>query len=132
MSLIYNKIERGNPSNANAPKLWYTVLKSMGMIKEKEVAKMLADETTLNAKEAEMAVSQLLKVVTNLLLGGNTVQLGSLGSFRLTAKSEGAASKEKVSTTQIKKLSVRFTESAELKDAVKKATFKDTATLTGK
>jgi predicted histone-like DNA-binding protein len=132
MSLIYNRIERGNPSNANAPKLWYPVLRSMGMIKEKEVAKMLADETTLNAKEAEMAVSQLLKVVTNLLLNGNTVQLGSLGSFRLTAKSEGAASKEKVSTTQIKKLSVRFTESAELKDAVKKATFKDAATLTGK
>ncbi|MDR2126067.1 MAG: HU family DNA-binding protein [Prevotellaceae bacterium] len=132
MSLIYNKIERGNPSDANAAKLWYPVLKSMGMVKEKEVAKLLADETTLNAKEAEMAVAQLLKVVTNLLLSGNTVQLGGLGSFRLTAKSEGVDTKEKVSAAQIKKLSVRFTESAELKDAVKKATFRDAATLTGK
>ncbi|MDR2064235.1 MAG: HU family DNA-binding protein [Prevotellaceae bacterium] len=126
--LIYNKIERGNPSAANAPKL-YPVLKSTGMVKEKEVSKMLSEETTLNAKESEMAVSQQLKVVTNLLLNGNTVQLGGLGSFRLTAKCEGAESK--VSTAQIKKLSVRFTESAELKDAVKKATFKDAATLTG-
>jgi predicted histone-like DNA-binding protein len=132
MSLIYNKIERGNPSDANAPKLWYPVLRSMGMVKEKEVAKMLADETTLNAKEAEMAVSQLLKVVTTLLLNGNTVQLGSLGSFRLTAQTEGVATEATVTASQIKKLKVRFTESDDLKDAIKKATFKDAATLTGK
>ncbi|MDR1553937.1 MAG: HU family DNA-binding protein, partial [Prevotellaceae bacterium] len=89
MPIFYNKMERGNPGNPDAPKKWYPVLKSTGMIKEREVAKLLAEETTLNPKEAEMAVSQLLKVVTNLLLNGNTVQLGNLGSFRITATTEG-------------------------------------------
>ncbi|MDR2293544.1 MAG: DNA-binding protein [Prevotellaceae bacterium] len=42
---IFNKIERKNPSNANAPELWYSVLKSMGLVKEKEVAKLPSDET---------------------------------------------------------------------------------------
>ncbi len=54
------------------------------MVREKEVAKLLADETTLNPKEAEFAIAQLQKVVINLLLNGNTVQLGDLGGFRIT------------------------------------------------
>jgi predicted histone-like DNA-binding protein len=132
MAIFYNKVERSNPNDASAPKKWYPVLKSTGMIKEREVAKLLAEETTLNPKEAEMAVSQLLKVVTTLLLNGNTVQLGSLGSFRVTATTEGAATAEEVTAANIKKLNLRFSESEELKDMLKKATFKDAATLTGK
>jgi predicted histone-like DNA-binding protein len=129
MPLFYNKVEHGNPSNPAAPKQWYPVLKSTGLVKEREVAKLLADETTLNSKEAEMAVAQLLKVVTNLLLNGSTVQLGSLGSFRLTANSEGSATKEEVTASKVNKLNVRFSASEELKDAMKKATFKDAASL---
>jgi predicted histone-like DNA-binding protein len=102
------------------------------MVKEREVAKLLADETTLNAKEAEMAVSQLLKVVSTLLLNGNTVQLGSLGSFRVTAATEGSDTEEEVTAAKIKKLNLRFTESEELKDMLKKASFKDAATLQSK
>jgi predicted histone-like DNA-binding protein len=132
MSILFNKVERGNPSNASAPKLWYPVLKSTGLVKEKEVAKLLADETTLNPKEAEMAVSQLMKVVANLLLNGKTVQLGSLGSFRATAHSEGAATEAEVSANQIKNLNVRFTVSEELKEAIKKATFKEVSSLLNK
>jgi predicted histone-like DNA-binding protein len=102
------------------------------MVKEREVAKLLADETTLNAKEAEMAVSQLLKVVTTLLLNGSTVQLGSLGSFRVTATTEGADTEVAVTAANIKKINVRFSESEDLKKLLEKATFKDTATLTNK
>jgi nucleoid DNA-binding protein len=50
-----------------------------GLVKEKEVAKLLSDETTLNPKEAEMTLYQLLKVIIRLLLDGHTVQLGELG-----------------------------------------------------
>jgi predicted histone-like DNA-binding protein len=132
MPLFYNKIERGNPSNLSAPKLWYSVLKSTGLVKEKEVSKLMSEETTLNPKEAEMAVYQLLKVVIRLLLEGHTVQLGSLGSFRLTAHSVGAATEAEVTASKIEKLIVRFTSSEELKDAIKKATFVDAATMSNK
>ena len=129
MPIFYNKTERGNPSNLAAPKRWYPVLKSTGLIKEREVAKLLSDETTLNHKEAEMAVSQLLKVVTNLLLGGSTVQLGTLGSFRLTASTEASNTEAEVTGAKIKKVNVRFTESVDLKNALAKATFKDAKTM---
>ena len=132
MAIFYNKTERGNPSNLAAPKKWYPVLKSTGLIKEREVAKLLADETTLNPKEAEMAVSQLLKVVTNLLLNGNTVQLGSLGSFRLTASTEASNTADEVTGAKIKKANVRFSESKELKDLLAKASFRDASSLSKK
>jgi predicted histone-like DNA-binding protein len=132
MALLFNKTERGNPSNPNAPKKWYPTLKSVKMVKEKEVAKKLADETTLNPKEAEMAVAQMEKVVTDLLLEGHTVQLGSLGSFRLTLSAEGSDTEAEVTVSKIKRINVRFTESEELKAAIKKATFVDISTLSSK
>ena len=132
MPIFYNKTERGNPSNPADPKRWYPVLKSTGLIKEREVAKLLADETTLNPKEAEMSISQLLKVVTQLLLNGNTVQLGSLGSFRLTAKTEASNTEAEVTGIKIKKVNVRFTESTDLKNTLTKATFKDAGSMSKK
>ena len=132
MPIFFNKTERGNPGNPAAAKRWYPVLKSTGLVKEREVARLLADETTLNAKEAEMAVSQLLKVVTNLLMSGSTVQLGSLGSFRLTASTEGSDTEAEVTGAKIKKVNVRFSESADLKNTLAKASFKDAATMSKK
>jgi predicted histone-like DNA-binding protein len=123
MSILYNKVERGNPANPGVPKLWYPVLKSTGLVREKEVAKRIADETTLNPKEAEFAVAQLYKVLTDYLLNGKTVQLGELGSFRLTVKSEGAVTEAEVTATQIKHVNIRFAASETLKEALKKATF---------
>ena len=129
MPIFFNKTERGNPGNPDAPKRWYPVIKSTGLVKECEIARLLADETTLNPKEAEMAVSQLLKVTVTLLLNGSTVQLGSPGSFRLTASSESSDTEGEVTASKIKKANVRFTESADLKAALSKATFRDAATM---
>jgi predicted histone-like DNA-binding protein len=99
------------------------------MVKEKQLAKLLADETTLNPKEAEMAMYQLLKVVVNLLLEGHTVQLGELGSFRLTARSEGAETEAEVNANRIKSVQVHFTSSEALREQIKKAVFKDATSL---
>ena len=132
MPVLYNKVERITPGKPDAPKKFYPVLKSTGMIKEKEVARRLADETTLNPKEAEMAVAQLMKVVVAGLLNGETVQLGDLGSFRLTASTEGSQTKEEVTASKIKTVNIRFTASQELKTALKKAKFIEAATLTNK
>ncbi|MDR3245151.1 MAG: hypothetical protein LBT50_01810 [Prevotellaceae bacterium] len=35
MPIFYNKIQRSNPSDKTAPKLWHLILKSTGLVKEK-------------------------------------------------------------------------------------------------
>ncbi len=89
MPLFYNKVQRVNPRDPKGARKWYPILKSVGQVDEHDVAKMLSDETTLNPKEAEMAVYQLEKVVSRMLLDGHTVQLGDLGTFNLTITAEG-------------------------------------------
>jgi predicted histone-like DNA-binding protein len=129
MALFYKKVQRGNPANPSAPKLWYAVLKSVGLVKEKQVAKLLADETTLNPKEAEMTLYQLFKVILRLLLDGHTVQLGELGSFRLIARSESSATEEEVNPSKIKGIHIHFFPSKELREEIAKATFKDVSSM---
>ncbi|MDR1129708.1 MAG: HU family DNA-binding protein [Prevotellaceae bacterium] len=129
MSLFFKKVLRGNPSNPTAPKKWYPILKSIGLVKEREVAKLLADETTLNPKEAEMTLFQLLKVIVRLLLDGHTVQLGELGSFRLTARGEGSDTEEEVNAGKIKSVHLHFTPSDELRKEINDATFRDISTI---
>ena len=108
MPLFYNKVQRVNPRDPKGARKWYAILKSVGQVDEHEVAKLVSDETTLNPKEAEMAVYQLEKVMERLLLDGHTVQLGELGSFSLTITSEACRGEKEVTPDKIKKLNLRF------------------------
>ena len=52
MLILYNKAARKNLSKPKEAAKWYPVLRSTGMLKEREVPKLIADKTTLNPKEA--------------------------------------------------------------------------------
>ena len=123
MSIFYRKVEKKNMKDPNGPKLWYPVLRSIGLVKEKEVAKFIADETTINRKEAEMSLFQFEKVLLKETMDGRTVQLGEIGSFRLTIHAVGSKTKEEVTTDKIKKITLRFTPSAYVKETLQKAHF---------
>ena len=133
MAIFYNKIQRRNPSlKKDETKLWYPVLRRVDQVKEKEVAKQIADETTLNPKEAEMAVAQLKKVLINALTNGNSVQLGDWGSFYLSISSKGSEKEDDVSSDNVKKINIRFKPGKEFKEAIEKAQFRDAEALTEK
>jgi len=131
MAIFFNRIERALPRNP-AVKKWYAVLKRISLVKEKQVAKYIADETTLNPKEAEMALSLLEKVLLRELLAGNSVQLGDWGSFCLTCNSAAHDIREEVTGNSIRKLNVRFSPGKSLKDALKKAQFVAAESMTTK
>lgn len=130
MTLLYKKIQKGNPSKPEEPKKWYISVKSLGQISEKDVAKEIADETTLNPKEAEMAISQFQKVLLRYLLNGYTVQLGDWGSFRLTVSSIGTDTEKEAVPTNVKSVNLRFQPGKEVKVAINGANFKQASDLT--
>jgi predicted histone-like DNA-binding protein len=131
MPIFFKKVQKVNPRDPNGPRLWYPVVKSAKLVREKELAVLLAKGTTLNPKEAEMAVYQLFDSIKTLLSTNHTVQLGDLGSFRTTAETEGSATAEEVDASKIKKLRVRFVESNELKHEMQKADLVDLESLLG-
>jgi Bacterial DNA-binding protein. len=109
MSILFNKVQKRNPMDPSAAKKWYPVLKRIKQVKEKEVAKQIADETTLNPKEAEMALSQLEKVLLSNLLASNSVQLGDWGSIHIKCNGKPGDTKDEVTAKNIVKLNVRVT-----------------------
>ena len=121
MPVVLNKIERMNP--LTKVKKWYVVLKTVSQVKENAVARQISDETTLNRKEAEMALAQLEKVLIVNLLESHSVQLGDWGSFHLTCNSEGKAAIEDLSARSVKGLNIRFKPGKVLSEALKKASF---------
>ena len=123
MPILLNKVERANPLNKTASKKWYATVKTLTQISENVVAKQIAEETTLNPKEAEMSIAQFKKVLINSLLSSSSVQLGDFGSFYLTCNSEGYDTKEEVHAGAVKGLNIRFLPGKELKEAINKAHF---------
>ena len=124
MAVFFNTVERVNPADPKGKKKWYPVIKSVKQVGGREVANIIAEETTLNHKEAEMALSQFGKAMKRLLLDGYTVQLEEWGSFRLTCNGSGAEKKEAVNVQNIKGVNVRFAPSKDLKQGIDKAEFK--------
>ena len=129
MAVFYNKMQRRNPSDTSATPKWYPTLRSTGMLKEKEVARQIADETTLNPKEAEMALSQLHKIMLRALHNGQSIQLGDWGSFYLTLNAEGSEKEADANATKVKKVNIRFSPGKELKEAIAKVEFRQASKL---
>ena len=123
MPVVLNKVERGNPLTPSATKKWYVTVKTVSQVDEGNVARQIADETTLNRKEAEMALAQFEKVLLSNLLASNSVQMGGWGSFHLSSNSTGATSKEALTTDFLKGLNLRFQPGKALKEALAKAHF---------
>lgn len=123
MSIFLKPVQRRNPADENAPMKWYPVQHTTKLVDESEVAELIADETTLNPMEAQMAIRQLRKVVQRLLLDGKSVKLGNWGTFNVTLNTEGADTKEALTSRNVKNVNINFQPGSELKTAMQKADF---------
>ncbi len=108
MSVKFNVVERGNPSNREAPKKFYPSIQSSGRVTTREVAEMAAQRSTLSKMDMMAAIESFLEIIPEQLAKGNIVELGEFGSFWLRVEAEGAESAEAVNATQITAVKPRF------------------------
>lgn len=124
MAIFYNKTQRPSiPGDKHSEKKWYPRVKSISLASEKEVAQLISDETTLNPKEAEMALAQLAKAVRILLLAGRNVRLGDWASFYVTVTANAADTEEECTAARIKKVVPHCHFTKEFLNALQSATF---------
>lgn len=123
MPIIYNKLSRKHPGKPEEGQKWYLYCKTVGMVDEAEVARQIADETTLNPKEAEMAISLLRKVILRNLLEGRMVRLGDWAYFYPTIQCEGAATEEEAVPARIRKLAMHVAYDQSFQQELDKATY---------
>jgi predicted histone-like DNA-binding protein len=108
MTVRFNIVERGNPSNREAPKKFYPSIQSSGHVSSRELAEMAAQRSTLSTMDMMAAIESFLEIVPEQLAKGNIVELGEFGSFWLKTTADGAETADDVRATQINSILPRF------------------------
>ena len=115
MTVKFNVVQRGNPSNAEAPKKFYPSIESSGRKTLRQMAERIAQICTVSSADTMAVLEALLTTIPQELAAGNIVELGDFGNFWLKANYDGADTAEAVLSTQITTLLPRFNAGKEFK-----------------
>ena len=96
MTVKFNIVERGNPTDREAPKKFYPSIQASGRITTRELAESASQMSTLTTTDMMAALESLLTIIPEELAKGNIVELGDFGTFWLRATSDGAATADDV------------------------------------
>ena len=110
----YKAIERVNPQDRTKSK-WYAAPVNDGKVAKTELAKEIVDISALSRGDVSNVIESLIDVVPKYLLMGKSVNLGELGTLRVSFSSEGADTAAEVTANRISGVKIVFTPSVELK-----------------
>ena len=115
MTVKFNVIQRGNPSNQEAPKKFYPSIESSGRKTMRQMANRISEISTVSSVDTMAVLEALLTIIPQELADGNIVELGDFGNFWLKTTAEGADAAESVHSSQISTLLPRFIPGKEFK-----------------
>jgi len=115
MTVKYNTVQRGNPSNAEAPKKFYPSIESSGRKTLRQMAERIAQISTVSSTDTMAVLEALLTTIPQELAAGNIVELGDFGNFWLRGDSEGTETAADVRASSIKGVLPRFNAGKEFK-----------------
>lgn len=118
MSLQFNAVERPNPQTKE--KKWYASPKLTGKRDLRSLSKDLSEVSSLSAGDVQNVIINLIDQLPKWLMEGNSVKLDGFGTFRLSFSSNGVATKEEVTASNIKEIYILFEADEEIKERVKK------------
>ncbi|MFL7868859.1 MAG: HU family DNA-binding protein [Anaerolineales bacterium] len=108
MTVKFNIVPKKDPRNLEAPPKYYPTVVSQGHADLRAIAERITGMSTVSSVDTMAVLEAFLTVIPQELAEGNIVELGELGSFRLTALASGEARPEDVSKRNIKEVKVRF------------------------
>lgn len=116
-------VAKRNPSKPEEAPKYYLNPVYTGTYSFEDVAKRIADISTVSEIDSAATLRALVKVVPDLLKMGIRVNMDGLGVFSLGINCEGSDTPEEVSVDKIKKVRMRFAPATELKKEVAKTAF---------
>lgn len=110
----YKLVEKANPQKREEKK-WYANAVNQGTVSQREIAKNIADKSSLTVGDIANVIENLLEEMPKALVQGKSVHLEGLGTFRLSLSSEGADTEQGFTVGMIKSAKIIFTPSVEIK-----------------
>lgn len=122
MAVPYIVIEQENPGNRNEL-IYFARTISDGTIDIDELIRQLEKMSTLSGADIQAVIYGLVKLASHHLSKGKIVQLGALGSFRITISSEGRPSEEEVDEDSIRRARVTYRPGKPIRRMLKRLKF---------
>jgi predicted histone-like DNA-binding protein len=119
MSLKLKPVSRKNPLKPENPPLFYLNAVSQGKVNIDDICKRIAHASTLSRGDLYNAILGVVDEVIFDLNDGKIVELGKLGTLRMTVNSTGVPELTKISSNQVTKVNIRFRPGSELTSVVK-------------
>ena len=107
MSIVFNRIARKNPQTKAVA--FYPTPKLIGRKTEKDLAERICRNTTLNEREARMALAEVRQGILDFLLDGYSVEFSDWASFRPTFNAKGSELEKDCTPALIQRVNVRCT-----------------------
>jgi predicted histone-like DNA-binding protein len=123
----YKMIKRINPQDRTQAK-WYASPVNDGKITKTDLAKEIVNMSALSRGDVSSVIENLLDILPKYLLMGKSVNLGELGTIRVSFGSEGVENEKDFNTSKISSVKIVFTPSVELKKQLADIHFELTAT----
>ena len=123
MSVKLKKVQRINPRNPLETYKWYLVQERTGSVGLSEIAKDIADRSSLTFGDVQNVLRNLLDVLPTYIRLGQTIRLEGFGSFHISVSSAGKTTSDELSVHDVRNARLIFTPSVELKKGLEGLSF---------
>jgi len=115
----YKVITRKNPRDLEAPPKYYAQIVRPPSISLDKLANRISEISPVSDLDIKAVLITLTKVLPEYFIEGATVNMGDLGYFQTTLRSNGADNEDDFSSDLIKGFSVNYNESSQVKEKYK-------------
>lgn len=105
---------------AAGAKRYYASPNVTGMMDFESICDVVSDRSTASDGDVALVIRGVIRCMTESLLRGEVVQLGTLGNFRLSISSSGTVSKDDFQSSMIRKPRIIFTPGAKLREMIER------------
>lgn len=108
MSIYYHVIQRRDPRNPDSEQKYY-----LSVLRDKVIDfDMMIDEisalSTVNGADVSAVLYGMIEVITKMLSWGHSVQLGGLGTLRVSVSSDPSDTEEEATPTSVRRKRILF------------------------
>lgn len=110
----YKFIKRVNPQDRKQEKIYASPVND-GRITKSDLTKEIVNVSSLSRGDVSSVIENVIDIIPKYLLMGKSVNLGELGTLRLSFSSKGVESEKEFKVGMINNIKVIFTPSPEFK-----------------
>lgn len=117
-------VEKANPQDVEAPNKFYAQAVSAGRTDLDRLAYLIANQSTVRKADCLAVLEAFLHNMSDELNQGRIVELGDLGSFRVSISSAGFETADEVSAAAVKSARILFRPGKSLRKLLKTLEYK--------